>query len=67
MKSEFVYYAKKIGSPSYMEEIACITSEQMEPDLLELLKENLEERGMEFVRVWEFKGEAPDFAGTVNV
>lgn len=62
-----VYYGKKIGAPAYEEEILLERDRELTGGERERLDAALADAGMEFVRHWEWKGEAPDFAGTVNL
>lgn len=62
-----VYYGKKIGAPAYEEEILLELDRELTGEERERLDAALAGNKMEFVRHWEWKGEAPDFAGTVQI
>jgi hypothetical protein len=65
--TEYIYYAKPKGAPDYMEEIVLKLDRGLTMEERGRLDTALTENGMEFTRVWEWKGEAPDFAGAVRI
>jgi len=65
--TEYIYYAKKKGAPDYTEEIALEMSRPLSDREMERLTQALEGAGKEFIRVFEYNGEAPDFARTVKI
>lgn len=67
MATEYVHFAKRKGLPDYMEEVVLVTTNPLTPEQKSDLTAALERNGMEYRRVFEYNGEAPDFAGTVNI
>jgi hypothetical protein len=65
--TEYIYYAKGIGDPNWKEEVVLETKRPLTETEQGTLEALLIAQGKVFVRVWEFKGEAPDFAGTVRI
>ncbi len=65
--TEYIYYAKPKGAPGYTETIVLEMTRQLTADEKARLVAALQAQGQEFVRVFEYNGEAPDFAGTVRI
>jgi hypothetical protein len=63
---EYIYCAKKIGDEDWMETVVRESRVKLSDEDLAILKEELAALGMEFVRMWEYRGEAPNFAGAVR-
>ena len=67
MATEYIYYAKAKGAPDYTEEIVLEAVTPLTPEQKLKLMMLLEPTGRELHRVFEYNGEAPDFAGTVRI
>ena len=65
--SEFIYYAKHEGDEDWQETVVLESPRKLADQELTIFVEELKALGMIYRRVWEYRGEAPDFAGTVRI
>jgi len=66
-ETEYIYWARAKGDPEWKQTVVLEMERPLTEEEQARLIEALAERDMEFVHVSEFKGEAPDFAGTVRI
>lgn len=65
--TEYIYYAKPIKAPNHMEQVVLEMPRPLVADEMDRLHAGLARQGMEYVRVWEYNGGAPDFTKVVNL
>ena len=65
--TEHIYYCKKHGEPDYTEQIAVIRNYPLSTLDFDRLVATMAKDGYVFTRKAEYKGEAPNFAATINL
>jgi hypothetical protein len=67
--TQYVYYARKVGEPDWKEQIVLVLNEPLTDRQSERLYWAMEDDNFDHDTLREaiYRGEAPDFAGTVNV